>query len=138
MENYTGASNTAELALLLRQHCMVRRIKQDVRNQLSQLNQYPKQRIKVELAVVMEEGREDAEQEGQEVDKAKLLLWFAATARAKLPAVQGHLRGQLAAGRKFLVFCHHQVMVGGVVALLEEQGEGFVKIDGGVGNNPVL
>ena len=131
MENYTGASNTAELALLLRQHCMVRRIKQDV---LHQLNQYPKQRIKVELAVVMEEGREEAEQEGQEVDKAKLLLWFAATARAKLPAVQGHLRGQLAAGRKFLVFCHHQVMVGGVVALLEEQGEGFVKIDGGVGN----
>ena len=148
VENYTGASNTAELALLLRELCMVRRLKEDVRDQLAQLNQLPlKQRIKVELAVSreqfnqeMEERREEAEQEGQEVGpqevekKKRLLQWFAATARAKLPAVQGHLRGVLAAGRKCLVFCHHQAMVAGVVDLLEQKGVGFVKIDGGVGS----
>ena len=142
MEDDRGASNTAELAVLLRAHCMVRRHKEEVRDQLAQLP--VKHRHKVELVVAssqeMEERREEAEREGQEAgpqevqQRKKLLQWFAASALAKLPAVQGHLRGVLAEDRKCLVFCHHRAMVAGVVDLLEEQDVGFVKIDGGVGS----
>ena len=142
MEDDRGASNTAELAVLLRAHCMVRRHKEEVRDQLAQLP--VKHRHKVELVVAssqeMEERREEAEREGQEAGPQevqqgkKLLQWFAASALAKLPAVQGHLRGVLAEDRKCLVFCHHRAMVAGVVDLLEEQDVGFVKIDGGVGS----
>ena len=132
MEDYTGASNTTELTLLLREHCMVRRLKQDVQKQLPR-----KLRSKVELTVEREqlnreaeETREEAEQEVEE--RPKLLKWFAATAPAKLPAVLEHLRGLLAEDRKFLVFYHHQAMGAGVTDMLDQQRVAHIKIDGKV------
>jgi len=134
--DYSGASNTTELALLLKAHCMVRRFKPDVLTHLP-----TKQRQKVEIAVgrqhldrEMEQRRAEAEQEGrQEVKlRPKLLQWFAATAPLKLPAVLEHLRGLLAEGRKFLVFFHHQAMGAGVTDMLDQQRVAHIKIDGKV------
>ena len=136
MPDYSGASNTTELALLLKAHCMVRRFKPDVLPHLP-----TKQRQKVEIAVgrqhldrEMEQRRAEAEQEGrQEVKmRPKLLQWFAATAPLKLPAVLEHLRGLLAEGRKFLVFFHHQAMGAGVTDMLDQQRVAHIKIDGKV------
>ena len=127
----------AELSLLLRERCMVRRLKQDVLKQLPS-----KQRCMVVLdpggvqsnSKEMKEKKKEAEKGGQQAveKRASLLQWFAATATAKLKAVQEYLKDLLAADKKFLVFCHHQAMVAGVADMLDQQGVDFIRIDGRV------
>jgi len=133
VDDYSGASNTTELALLLKRHCMVKRTKEDVLPEL-----LPKKRRKVELAVGrehldqdMEERRAGAVHEGRQELLGQL---YPATARVKLPAVLEHLRGLLEEGRRFLVFCHHKTMLEGVADMLDQQGVDFIKIDGKVGS----
>ena len=76
----------------------------------------------------------EAEKEGLKgMDKrASLLQWFAATAEAKLKAVQGYIKDLLSSDKKFLVFCHHQTMLNGIESMLEKEGVGFIKIEGKV------
>ena len=59
----------------------------------------------------MKEKKEEAEKKGlSSLDqRASLLQWFNSTATAKLKAVQQYIKDLLAADKKFLVFCHHQV-----------------------------
>ena len=59
----------------------------------------------------MKEKKEEAEKKGlSSMDqRASLLQWFNSTATAKLKAVQQYIKDLLAADKKFLVFCHHQV-----------------------------
>jgi len=95
--DFSGSSNMTELSLLLQERCMIRRLKQEVLDQLP-----AKQRCMVLLDPAgvtsgsreMKEKRKEAEKEGLKgMDKrASLLQWFAATAEAKLKAVQDYLR----------------------------------------------
>merc|ERR1719209_1664795 len=108
--DFSGSSNMTELSLLLQERCMVRRLKQEVLDQLP-----AKQRCMglLDPAGVtsgsreMKEKRKEAEKEGLKgMDKrASLLQWFAATAEAKMK---------------------------GVESMLEKEKVGFIKIEGKV------
>jgi SWI/SNF-related matrix-associated actin-dependent regulator 1 of chromatin subfamily A len=135
--DFSGSSHMAELALLLQERCMVRRLKQEV---LAQLPSKQRTMVLLDPAGVksnskeMKEKRKEAEKEGMKGMEARssLLQWYAATATAKLQAVLEYLKDLLAADRKFLVFCHHQAMLKGVEEMLEKQGVGHIRIDGRV------
>ena len=135
--DFSGSSHMTELSLLLQERCMIRRLKKDVLDQLP-----AKQRCMVVLDPAgvssgsreMKEKKKEAEKEGLKgMDKrASLLQWFAATAEAKLKAVQGYIKDLLSSDKKFLVFCHHQTMMKGIESMLEKEGVGFIKIEGKV------
>ena len=133
--DFSGSSNMTELSLLLLEKCMIRRLKSDVLQQLP-----AKQRCMVVLdpgsvdssSSKMKDKENAARKSGVHgMEKRGLLLeWYSATAQAKLKAVQEYVKDLLNSDKKFLLFCHHQVMMAGLAEVLNTAGTGFIQIDG--------
>merc|ERR1712142_153204 len=136
--NYQGSSHMDELALILKERCMIRRLKSDVLEQLPS-----KQRCLVVLdpagvdtsSKVMKDKRKENEKDqlkGME-RRAFILEWFNDTATAKLKAVQDYIKDLVTTKeQKFLVFAHHQVILKGIIESLQKLNVGFIVIDGSV------
>jgi len=133
--DFSGSSNMEELSILLLQRCMIRRLKCDVIQQLPS-----KQRCMVVLdpstvdntnKLIKEKEKAAKESKVTGLEKRGLLLeWYSATAQAKLKAVVEYVKDLLASDKKFLLFCHHQVMMSGLMDLMESSKTGYIKIDG--------
>eukprot|EP00092_Neocalanus_flemingeri_P016312 GFUD01017657.1.p1 GENE.GFUD01017657.1~~GFUD01017657.1.p1 ORF type:complete len:811 (-),score=228.30 GFUD01017657.1:63-2438(-) len=136
--DYSGSSNMHELSLILHERCMVRRLKTEVLQQLPS-----KQRCMVVLdpagvdtasKVMKEKKKENEKDELRGVERRGFILgWYNDTATAKLKAVKDYIKDLInTRDKKFLVFCHHQVMLKGVAETLEKLNVGFILIDGTV------
>ena len=146
---YKGAHNLAELNFLLRQHVMIRRLKEDVLTQLM-----PKARTAVMVTVDdpevervcrrLTELRMMAEKmvSSTSMSSAGLLSGFSAetratlwemyrkTGEAKLSAVLQYLSDMLENGVKFLVFAHHLSVLDGIEEFLKKQSVNYFRLDG--------
>jgi len=133
--DFSGSSNMEELSLLLVESCMIRRLKSDVLQQLPS-----KQRCMVVLdptkvdvtnKTIMEKELAAQRTNVTGMEKRGLLLeWYSATAQCKMAAVQDYVRDLVTGDAKFLLFCHHQVMMAGLAEVLESTKTGFIRIDG--------
>jgi len=111
----SGASNTRELALRLRDICMIRREKKDVLTQLP-----PKRRVPVRFDIDgrrkynREEGRVFAGKGLPPLPEVEHLKQIAA--RGKMPAAVEWIENFLAPGEKLVVFAHHIEIQHGLLA----------------------
>jgi len=135
--DYSGSSHMQELSLLLSQRCMIRRLKTEV------LHQLPEKRREMVLldpgsvdctSKIMKDKETAAKKTNlAAMEKRGLLLeWYAATSQAKLKAVQGYVKDLALSEKKFLLFCHHRVMINGIRDMLEKEKIDFMLIDGNV------
>jgi len=135
VHDFSGSSNMQELSLVLQETCMIRRLKSEVLKQLPS-----KQRCMVVLdPTVVDASNKSMRDKEKAVQKSGvhgmekrglLLEWYCATAQAKLRAVQEYVTDLLSTDKKFLIFCHHQVMISGLDELLKKNKTGFIRIDG--------
>lgn len=128
--NVSGASNIAELAKLLRDTCMIRRLKADVLPDLP-----PKRRSTIPMEITNRKEYEWAEKDliawmksnGQDTTGAmraealvKIEKLKQIAARGKLDAGLEWVRDFLAGGKKLVLFVHHQEMATFVLKDLAE------------------
>jgi len=138
ISDFNGSSNMQELNLVLRERCMIRRLKTDVLTQLPS-----KQRCMVVLdpagvdtasKIMKEKKKENEKDQLRGMDRKNFIFeWYNNTATAKLKAVQDYIKELInTRDKKFLVFCHHKVMLQGIAETLEKMKVGFMLIDGSV------
>jgi len=139
--DFSGSSNMQELNLVLLERCMVRRLKTEVLTQLPS-----KQRCMVVLdpggvntssKVMKEKKKENEKDELKGMERRGFILgWYNDTATAKLKAVQDYIKDLInTKDQKFLIFCHHQVMLKGIAETLEKLKVGYILIDGHVSSD---
>ena len=146
---YSGAANLAELNFLLKEHVMIRRLKEEVLTELR-----PKQRTAVMVSIddreVEAKCRRIAElrdMAGSLVDtpdgsSAKPLSGFSAekrnelfemyrrTGEAKLSSIIQYISDLLENGAKFLVFAHHLSVLNGIEEYLKRNRYAYFRLDG--------
>ncbi|KAK2157020.1 hypothetical protein LSH36_200g01004 [Paralvinella palmiformis] len=129
--DFTGSSNLAELQLVLEENIMIRRLKQDVLDELPS---------KIRQMVVLDPssvkiGRE-MKISHKFIDKAKgsdrrsaLLEYFHETGTAKKQAVKEYIMDHLEAGNKILFFAHHQEVLDTIEEAVAKKYK-YIRIDG--------
>jgi len=136
--NYQGSSHMDELALILKERCMIRRLKSDVLQQLPS-----KQRCLVVLdpagvdtsnKIMKEKKKENEKNNLKGMDRRAFILgWYQDTATAKLKAVSDYIKDLVnTKDQKFLVFGHHKVILHAIKETLEKLKIGYIFIDGSV------
>ncbi|CDW57051.1 SWI:SNF matrix associated [Trichuris trichiura] len=130
---YSGASNLEELQLLLKETIMLRRSKEEVLSELP-----PKIRKTVVLSKQIIGPRLGSLQEirrfyenSKRMHEA-LLPFYRETAQVKLPAIIEYISDLVDAGKKFIVFAHHQVIMDALSSLFASKKVHAIRIDGSV------
>lgn len=127
--DYTGCSNAAELSLIMEKAFMIRRMKNIV------LKDLPKKiRKQVFLEVPMENGHEEVDNVDNhmlaEIEKSNIIQEFTKAAELKLPAILKYLKELIKKKKKTVVFAHHQILIDGIEEFCQEEGLGYIRIDG--------
>uniref|UniRef100_A0A915J9P0 SWI/SNF-related matrix-associated actin-dependent regulator of chromatin subfamily A-like protein 1 n=1 Tax=Romanomermis culicivorax TaxID=13658 RepID=A0A915J9P0_ROMCU len=131
----SGASNLEELEILLRETVMIRRLKDDVLNQL-----LPKERhvVVLEKSLINLDTKEmqtvRSKFLNEKVTGAKkhgiLLQFYNETAQVKLRAVVEHVKAMVAKDRKIVIFAHHQLVLDTLHTELSLNSASLIRIDG--------
>lgn len=115
--DFSGSSNTEELRILLEETLMLRRLKQNVLDQLPEKTRsmviLDKNSVKSEmktLKAAAEEFQKATGKSGSDV-KAAVMKWFSESSFAKVEAVTAYVLDILETGRKVLIFAHHLVIM---------------------------
>jgi len=134
--DFSGASNTEELRIVLEETLMLRRLKQNVLDQLPEKTRsiviLDKNSVKTELKTLKlaaDEFQRAAGKGGSDV-KAAVMKWYTESAFAKVDAVTAYVLDVLETGRKVLIFAHHLVMMDALSEALTKKHYDFVRIDG--------
>ena len=136
--DYSGSSHMTELSLLLKERCLIRRLKSDV---LQQLPGKMRSTITLDPAYVDTKSKTMTSKKAENAnDQLKgqerhmfILEWYRDTAKAKVKAVQNYIRELLGQGnQKFLVFAHHQIVMKALTEAVEEAKVQYIFIDGSV------
>jgi len=139
---YKGAHCLRELHLLLKEHCMIRRLKANVLKDLP-----PKTRT----AVMTEVKSKKLEQMKMKIDDMRsaingmeggggpnneqrqmLIKMYQETGRAKVPATKEFITELIEADKKFLVFAHHQCVLDELEKHVKSKKVRYFRIDGAV------
>ncbi|XP_071102073.1 SWI/SNF-related matrix-associated actin-dependent regulator of chromatin subfamily A-like protein 1 [Haliotis cracherodii] len=134
--DFSGASNMAELQLLLEERIMIRRQKKDV---LSQLPAKVRQMVLLDPQSI--KSNKDLKNSSKLLDhknlkgmerRGALLEYFHHTCTAKTKAVRDYILDMLESDKKFIVFAHHQEMLDAVEDAIVscKNGPEFIRIDG--------
>lgn len=142
---YKGAQNTHELHLLLKQYCMVRRLKQEVLTQLPE---------KIRSAVMLETPSQACAKIQQQVATCKQAIQallsddidrheslsnthkglmaeaYQATGFAKLESVKDYITDLIQTDCKFLVFAHHKHVMDGIEEAVKKTDVDYFRLDG--------
>ena len=130
----TGCSRSEELKVILESTVMVRRMKNDILNELP-----PKRRVKINLDCHLTgkdkseiekftsrfKGPQNLESEGETFTNA-----FIRTAEIKLQPVLNYLDITLEKDAKFLIFAHHRSLISGICDFFCKKKITFIRIDG--------
>ena len=136
--DYSGSSYMTELSILLKERCLIRRLKSDV---LQQLPGKMRSTITLDPAYVDTKSKTMTSKKAENAnDQLKgqerhmfILEWYRDTAKAKVKAVQNYIRELLGQGdQKFLVFAHHQIVMKALTEAVEEAKVQYIFIDGSV------
>lgn len=145
--DYRGSSNEAQLDLLLKETCMIRRLKTDVGIELpsktryhvtlgevddfqAQLDQYRKH-----VRLMSDETKTDASRcRSKKAAESCLMQLFNDTAPVKIPSVLQYLNDfvETKGTKPFLIFAHHMVFMDALEAWCDEHGLSYIRIDGTV------
>lgn len=132
--DFTGASNMAELLIVMEAKFMIRRLKSEVIKELP-----PKRREVVILDPSAVKGTSRMKGLADELTKTgvkgmerrgTLLMYFAETGAAKIQAVSNYITELVDSDHKFLCFAHHQVVLDGICFALEKKKCRYIRIDG--------
>uniref|UniRef100_T1IRL8 SWI/SNF-related matrix-associated actin-dependent regulator of chromatin subfamily A-like protein 1 n=1 Tax=Strigamia maritima TaxID=126957 RepID=T1IRL8_STRMM len=132
--DFSGASNTEELVLILKKECMIRRLKADVIKELPS---------KLRRMVVLDPSEislsknmssyanllSTSSLKGME-RRGTLLTYFHETSLAKSKAVCNYISDLLESETKFLCFAHHKHMMDEICATITKTKCQFIRIDG--------
>lgn len=143
---YQGACNHEELHALMKKTVMIRRLKKDV---LSQLPLKRRQQIFLsledkglkqmralfsELRAIRSDikvCKSDEEAQSLKYSEKQLInKIYTESAEVKIPTVLEFLGTMIEAGCKFLVFAHHQSMMGAIEQFVVKKNVGYIRIDG--------
>ncbi|CAD6227675.1 GSCOCG00001355001-RA-CDS [Cotesia congregata] len=125
--NYSGVSNPVELQLLLSKVCVIRRMKDEVLDQLpSKIRQFvildPNLvNTSSEALMTLRDRKQNANQ---------LMQLFTDSGPQKLKAVCNYVSDLLEKKRKFIIFAHHKQILDGICEVIEKKGVQYVRIDG--------
>lgn len=144
---YQGAINHEELHNLMKATVMIRRLKKDV---LAELPVKRRQQVFLDIAekdmkqinalfreLEVVKGKIKACKSEEEVQSLKFTeknlinKIYTDSAEAKIPAVLDYLETVIEAGCKFLIFAHHQPMLGAIHQLFLKKKLHCIRIDGG-------
>ncbi|XP_049949424.1 SWI/SNF-related matrix-associated actin-dependent regulator of chromatin subfamily A-like protein 1 isoform X1 [Schistocerca serialis cubense] len=133
--DFSGSSNMEELQLLLEHRFMIRRLKSDV---ITQLPSKMRQVVVLNPSSINMKSDEveswlkrlHSKQLSGMQRRGALLSFFAATGNVKLKAVKDYIADLLEAGKKFICFVHHKVVMDGLSKTMEDKKASYIKIDG--------
>jgi SWI/SNF-related matrix-associated actin-dependent regulator 1 of chromatin subfamily A len=147
--NYDGASNLAELHLLLENTIMIRRLKADVLSELPDKHRFQvcisvNKKYTQKLAAVAKElknakselykanTREQAKDPRNEKHRLVLEL-YKSLGQSKLPAIGQYIKDILETEdptTKYLIFGHHKSVLDGICETLKSKNVEYIRIDG--------
>lgn len=133
--DFKGSSNVAELQLLLKCTCLIRRLKSDVLKQLPD---------KIREIVILDPGlikaaTKEMEKMANDLKENNLkggerhgllLKYYAESSKQKVLAVCNYIKDIVEKKMKFLIFAHHVYLLDSICQLLKKDKIGFIKIDG--------
>ncbi|XP_015181372.1 PREDICTED: SWI/SNF-related matrix-associated actin-dependent regulator of chromatin subfamily A-like protein 1 [Polistes dominula] len=134
--DFTGSSNMQELQLLLKLTCMIRRLKDDVLNQLPS---------KIRQVIILDPDmiKQDIKKQ-KEFDKSiphdlkdhsALLQYYNKSSFLKLRAIRDYVTRIFSNKQKCLIFAHHKHVLDAICEVAKEMDIGFIRIDGSVNSN---
>ncbi|KAI9244115.1 P-loop containing nucleoside triphosphate hydrolase protein [Phascolomyces articulosus] len=131
---YTGAQYLEELHFLLTKTILVRRLKEDVGDQL------PKKRRQVvlmDVATLMKKSLTATRKKissipiASEERKGTILQWFSDSGKAKIPVVQQYIEHTLDhTNDKMVIFAYHHSMLNAIEQCVSKKQTAFIRIDG--------
>ncbi|CAK9293699.1 unnamed protein product [Gordionus sp. m RMFG-2023] len=134
--DYSGSSNMNELQILLENRIMIRRMKEDVLDELPRKSRFMVLLDTKSLAAKSSKSlnhwakaMENNKLKGME-KRGALLQYFKETALAKSPAVVNYISDFLECQEKFIVFSHHKAMIKSIHDFLDQEDINHVVIDG--------
>lgn len=133
--NFTGSSNLSELQMLLKNNCMIRRLKNDT---LDQLPTKKREVIMLDPDLVKAGTKEMLEMSKQMERKVltgleqhtALIHYYNESSIAKQKAICNYVSKLFAERKKCLIFAHHQNILDAVCDLAESMKIKFIRIDG--------
>lgn len=141
--DWTGACNLEELYFLLNKCFMVRRLKDDVLNELPlkfrrQVTLDIKQKVKKKISLEEQKAyssqieKNDDPFKNTSVDET-VMGRYREAAEIKLEPVKNYIAYMLEKDIKFLVFAHHMIMLDGLEDFMKKEKINYIRIDGKAG-----
>ncbi|XP_039312253.1 SWI/SNF-related matrix-associated actin-dependent regulator of chromatin subfamily A-like protein 1 isoform X2 [Solenopsis invicta] len=131
---FTGSSNMQELQMLLKVHCMIRRLKTDV---LKQIPSKIRQMIILDSGLIktgtkrMNEMSKKMEKHMAALEKhSTLIQYYNETSDVKLKAICNYVANLFESKTKCLLYAHHQIVMDGICNLAESMKIRYIRIDG--------
>lgn len=135
--DYSGSSNVAELQLLLKTSCLIRRLKSDV---LKQLPAKIRQIIILDPSLISSGTKKMQEMAAKlQSDKCKnsgianhatLVQLYNESSCQRVNAVRNYIKDLLENDQKFLIFAHHQCVLDSICEVLDNKKTKYIRIDG--------
>lgn len=140
---YKGATHTGELHMLLKQYCMIRRLKDEVLTQLPdktrgavvlETDAKACKKIQEKLKEVKLQkggaGDEDELNQLQNEERGLMTEAYRETGLTKIEPVAAYVADLIEGGAKFLVFAHHQAVLDGIEAAVKKCKVDYFRLDG--------
>ncbi|CAK9809883.1 SWI/SNF-related matrix-associated actin-dependent regulator of chromatin subfamily A-like protein 1 [Anthophora plagiata] len=133
--NFTGSSNMQELQLLLKHTCVIRRLKNDI------LNQLPKKKREVVIldAGLIKAGTKAMKEMSKKLKgtvltgverHSTLLQYYNESSIAKREAICDYISKLLKTKQKCIIFAHHQNVLDAICDVAESMNTKYIRIDG--------
>ncbi|CAL7946842.1 unnamed protein product [Xylocopa violacea] len=133
--NFSGSSNMQELQLLLKRTCVIRRLKNDV------LNQLPSKKREVVMLDpdLIAVGTKDMIQISKQLERkvltgmerhTALLQYYHESGIAKQKAICDYVSKLFKNNKKFVIFAHHQSVLEAICDVAESMDIKYIRIDG--------
>lgn len=124
--DYKGCTHAEELNFILNKYFMIRRLKDQVLNQLP-----PKSRRQIIINCGLNVDRKNISLVGDNVEQTAMGMYREA-ATQKLEPVKMYIDTILEKNIKFIIFAHHLSMMEGLSSYLADKKVNFIKMDGSV------
>ncbi|XP_034945253.1 SWI/SNF-related matrix-associated actin-dependent regulator of chromatin subfamily A-like protein 1 isoform X2 [Chelonus insularis] len=129
--DFSGASNIGELQLLLKAHCLLRRMKTDV---LKQLPSKIREVVILDSELIPKKTKEmmkfDKKLETSKNQHSTILEYYNESAGQRLKAVCSYINDLLENEQKLIIFAHHVIVLDGISEILNKKRIKYIRIDG--------